>query len=374
MSLRTPLYDAHVVAGAKLVDFAGWEMPIHYGSQMHEHQSVRSDAGVFDVSHMTVVDVRGSEAQDFLRYLLANDVAKLTANPIEAGKALYSCMLNQQGGVIDDLIVYYCAPDWYRVVVNAGTREKDLAWLQTQIAPFAAELTERTDLAMLAIQGPHAIRKTLPLLPTHLQDAAASVDRFQAVFDAEHFIARTGYTGEDGFEWILPAAQVEKVWQQLLQAQIAPIGLGARDTLRLEAGMCLYGNDLDETVSPLESGLAWTVALDASRDFIGRAALEKQRAAGLQRRLVGLVLETKGVLRAHQTVSAIINGVNVKGEITSGTFSPTLQQAIALARIVSTETLAPIEIGTIFEVNIRDKLYPARVVKYPFVRDGKSLI
>jgi aminomethyltransferase len=358
---RTALYQQHLDAGAKMVDFAGWEMPIHYGSQLEEHHLVRREAGMFDVSHMTVVDLRGAGAGDFLRYLLANDVGRLR----ESGKALYSCMLNEQGGVIDDLIVYFISEGSYRVVVNAATRDKDLAWMNRQIAAFDAELTERDDLAMLAVQGPLARDKVLGLLDTDVRAAAEALAPFYAVPGDEMFIARTGYTGEDGFEIILPNAQAPVLWQRLLEAGVHPAGLGARDTLRLEAGMNLYGQDMDETVTPLESGLGWTVAWEpAERGFIGREVLERQRAEGPTRKLVGLVLEGRGVLRAHQKV--VVEGVG-EGETTSGSFSPTLGVAIAFARV-------PSATGEACQVDIRGRLHSARVVRPPFVRHGKSRI
>jgi aminomethyltransferase len=361
MANRTPLYDEHLAAGGKIVDFAGWEMPISYGSQLEEHRQVRSDAGMFDVSHMVVVDLGGDRVRDYLRHLLANDVARLK----EPGKALYTCMLNESGGVIDDLIVYYLQEDFFRMVVNAATREKDLAWLEQQAAAFSVQVTERRELAMIAVQGPNARDKVLALLAADVREAAAGLAPFFGVLAGDWFIARTGYTGEDGFEVILPADEASGFWQQLLDAGVKPIGLGARDTLRLEAGMNLYGSDMDESTSPLESGLGWTVAWDPpERDFIGRAALEQQRSEGVRRKLVGLLLEGKGVLRNHQRV--VTNDAG-EGEITSGSFSPTLQRAIAFARV-------PQGTGETCWVDIRGKLMTARVVKPPFVRNGKTLI
>lgn len=360
MGLKTPLYDTHVAAGARLVDFGGWDMPVHYGSQMEEHHAVRRDAGMFDVSHMLIADVAGAGAREFLRYLLANDVAKLK----DSGKALYSCMLNEQGGVVDDLIVYFIDESWFRVVVNAGTRDKDIAWLKRYADKFQVDIRPRTDLAMIAVQGPNARAKAAALIG----DRAGEALQLKAFFGRElapYFIARTGYTGEDGWEIMLPVADAPKFWSDLKAAGVAQCGLGARDTLRLEAGMNLYGNDMDENLSPLESGLTWTVSFDPpERDFVGRAALDAQRAAGVKRKLVGLVLEERGVLRSHQRVVA--SGVG-EGELTSGTFSPTLEKSIGFARV-------PVAAGERVEVDIRGKLLPARVVKYPFVRNGKSLI
>ncbi|WP_020558852.1 glycine cleavage system aminomethyltransferase GcvT [Thiofilum flexile] len=357
---RTPFYIKHLEAGAKMVDFAGWEMPIHYGSQLQEHHDVRTDAGMFDVSHMTILDLEGADAKPFLLKLLANNVDKLK----ESGKALYSCMLNEQGGVIDDLIVYYLTDTKYRIVVNAATREKDIAWMNEQLKPFNATLTFRSDLAMIAVQGPNARDKVLGMMPAHEVAIAEPLKHFYGAFINDWFIARTGYTGEDGFEMMFPATQAPKVWDALLAAGIKPIGLGARDTLRLEAGMNLYGLDMDETTSPLTSGLGWTIGWQpAERDFIGRKALEAEKAAGVQQRFVGLVLTGKGVLRSHMKVVCSQG----EGETTSGTFSPTLKESIAFARI-------PAGTETECQVDIRGKLQSARIVKPNFVRFGKSVL
>jgi aminomethyltransferase len=361
MGNTTPLHDEHLAAGGKLVDFAGWEMPIHYGSQIEEHHAVRKRAGMFDVSHMTVVDLRGARVRDYLRRVLANDVARLGGG----GKALYSCMLTANGGVIDDLIVYHPDDVDYRMVVNAATREKDIAWLVEQASPFEVTVQERPELAMIAIQGPAARECVLGVLDAQVAPIAAALRPFFAAFAGDWFIARTGYTGEDGFEVILPGEAATGFWRKLRAEGVRPAGLGARDTLRLEAGLNLYGADMDETVTPLESGLAWTVAWDPlERDFIGRAALEKQCREGVPRQLVGLVLEGRGVLRNHQKV---FTGDGGAGEVTSGSFSPTLQRSIALARI-------PHDTGGGCQVEIRGKLLPARVVKPPFVRNGKVRI
>jgi aminomethyltransferase len=349
-----------VALGAKMVDFAGWEMPIHYGSQIEEHHAVRRDAGMFDVSHMSIVDMQGARVRDFLRYLLANDVARLR----ETGKAIYSCLLTERGGVLDDLIVYYMGDTWYRIVVNAATRATDLAWFRRHGDSFGVEIEERDDLAMIAVQGPNARAKVHAVLGKR-GEAAKTLARFAAL-DAgnEMFIARTGYTGEDGYEIMLPADEVEDLWHRLHGTSVAPCGLGARDTLRLEAGMALYGQDMDEDTSPLEAGLDWTVAFEpADRDFVGRAALEAQRAAGVARKLVGLVLEDKGVLRAHQRV--VIDGA--EGETTSGSFSPTLNRAIAFARV-------PADADGRCQVDVRGKLLSARIIKPPFVRNGQAVV
>lgn len=358
MGKQTPLYQQHLDANGKIVDFGGWDMPIHYGSQLQEHNVVREDAGMFDVSHMTIVDITGPEALAYLQKILANDVSKLGFT----GKALYTGMLNEEGGVIDDLIVYKM-DGWYRTVVNCGTREKDLAWMNKQIAAFDATLTERPELAMVAVQGPNAIEKVKQVRPQDA-DVIGELKVFQGLPVNEWFYARTGYTGEDGLEIIVPEAEVVEFWQALVAAGVAPTGLGARDTLRLEAGMNLYGNDMDDSISPLEAGMGWTIAWEpADRDFIGRKALEAQKAAGIPTKLVGIVLETRGVMRSHQKV--VVEGIG-EGEVTSGTFSPTLQHSIAMARV-------PYDTGSECNIEMRGKLIPARVVKMPFVRNGKKV-
>src|SRR6202051_4989440 len=321
MGLRTPLYDTHILQGAKIVDFGGWDMPLHYGSQIEEHHAVRRDAGMFDVSHMGVVDLSGDRVRDFLRRLLANDVGRLTI----PGKALYSCMLLPGGGVIDDLIVYFISDTRFRVVVNAGTRDKDLAWISRHAADFAVTVALQRDLAMIAIQGPNAREKTLPLLAGGQRGSARELPPFCAAAFDSWFVARTGYTGEDGFEVMLPADEAAKTWNALRAQGIQPAGLGARDTLRLEAGMNLYGHDLDDAHHPLDSGLAWTVAFEpGARDFIGRQALQNLRGPPSDQ-LVGLMLEERGVLRRDQEVVASAGKAGGAG--TSGTFLPTLTRS-----------------------------------------------
>lgn len=362
MLKETPIIKAHQEMGAKLVDFGGWNMPIHYGSQIDEHHQVRQDAGMFDVCHMTIVDLRGCEVIDYLAKLMANDVAKIADKP---GKALYSCMLNNDGGVIDDLIIYFMEPAWVRVIVNSSTREKDLAWMRTQIGNMAVDLNERDDLAMIAVQGPNARELAGKALGDEIA-GAYDLKPFNALLihageSNERFVARTGYTGEDGYEIVCPNTQAEQMWRQLADAGVKPCGLGARDTLRLEAGMNLYGNDMDETQSPLESGLSWTVDFsNEKRRFNGRSSLEKQKEQGLKYKFVGLILEGKGVLRAHQE---IVGG----GELTSGTFSPTMQKAIGFARV-------PAGVSETCQVAIRNKQVDAKIVKLPFVRNGKILV
>ena len=354
---QTPLYQAHVDCGARMVDFAGWEMPINYGSQIDEHHAVRRNAGMFDVSHMCPVEVRGPQAGDYLKHLLANDISRLTAR----GKALYSCMLRDDGGIIDDLICYYLADDHYRVVVNAGTRDKDLEWMTSRCADFDVGVSAMQDYAMLAVQGPQARNRVLGLLAEDVREDAQSLEPFNAAQCGDLFIARTGYTGEDGFEIIVPASDARPLWNSLVAAEVQPCGLGARDSLRLEAGMNLYGQDMDESVTPLESGLGWTVAMDDDRRFIGREALETQKTGGVGRRFTGLVLVSRGVLRHGQAVK-LDSG---EGVITSGGFSPTLERAIALARL-------PAGKEERCEVEIRGKYLEARITRPPFVRFGKA--
>ncbi|WP_398308706.1 glycine cleavage system aminomethyltransferase GcvT [Zoogloea sp.] len=360
MTQQTPLHATHVAAGARMVDFAGWDMPVNYGSQIEEHHAVRRDAGMFDVSHMLALDLEGADAKAFLRGLIANDVAKL----VEPGKALYACMLNEQGGVIDDLIVYFLSDTAYRIVVNAGTADKDVAWMQQRLAATgaAATLSVRRDLAMIAVQGPNARAKTWAAIPG-AEAASTALKVFQAATFGDIFIARTGYTGEDGFELTLPVSKAASTWAALAAAGVKPCGLGARDTLRLEAGMALYGNDMDETVSPLDAGLAWTVDFkDENRDFVGKAALV---ANGARQQALGLILEDKGILRSHQKVFT----AQGEGETSSGSFSPTLEKSIALARLP-----LGVAAGDAVEVDIRGKRLKARVVKAPFVRNGKALV
>jgi len=362
MLKKTVLNAAHRAMNARMVDFGGWEMPVNYGSQIEEHHAVRKDCGMFDVSHMCPVDVVGPDCRPFLSRLVANDVAKLTV----PGKALYSAMLNEAGGVIDDLIIYFLTDTRFRIVVNAGTADKDLAWMRTKVAEWNLDvtITPRRDgdnaLAIVAVQGPNARARVWQVLP----QAKAATEGLKGFFAAEvdqYFIASTGYTGEDGFEIMMPATEAEAIWQKLKNVGVAPCGLGARDTLRLEAGMNLYGQDMDETVSPLDAGLAWTVSLNTDRDFVGKSALT---AEGQQKAFLGLVLLDKGVLRGHQQV--ITKQGN--GEITSGSFSPTLQQSIALARLP-----LGVAIGDEVEVDIRGKLLKAKVTKPVFARNGKAV-
>ena len=362
MASKTVLFNKHLESNAKMVDFHGWEMPINYGSQIEEHHAVRQDAGMFDVSHMTVVDVTGTDACAFLRKLLANDVAKLTV----PGKALYGGMLDENAGIIDDLITYYLTDTHYRVVVNSATREKDLAWINKQAAAFDVTITERPELAMIAVQGPNAKAKAAKVFNAEQNAAIEGMKPFFGVQSGSLFIATTGYTGEAGYEIIVPETEAEALWQALLDVEVRPCGLGARDTLRLEAGMNLYGLDMDESINPLAANMGWTVAWEPSdRDFIGRAALTQLKAAGTDK-LVGLVMEEKGVLRHDMPVFFTDeNGVEHQGAITSGTFSPTLGYSIAMARV-------PSGIGATAEVEMRKKRVTVNVIAPSFVRNGKK--
>ncbi|MCP5424570.1 MAG: glycine cleavage system aminomethyltransferase GcvT [Gammaproteobacteria bacterium] len=360
MAKRTPLFDLHISGEAKMLDFCGWEMPLHYGSQLHEHAQVRQGAGVFDVSHMTLLEVKGLEARAFLRYVLANDVARL-----QPGQSLYSCILSKTGGILDGVVVYDRGEAGYIVVANAGTHDKTIAWLNQQIRGFEADLRERLDVAILAVQGPQAVALLGEALGSDTGQQVQALRPFQFLDEQDRIISRTGYTGEDGIEIILPATAVTASWERLLNAGIQPCGLGARDSLRLEAGLNLYGNEMDESTSPLVCGLGWSVAWEPTdRKFIGRSALEKQRQDKVKTVQIGLVLEERGMLRARQRVVAPSGATGI---VTSGTFSPTLGRAIGLARV-------PADIGAYCQVDVRSRYCPALVVKPPFVRHGHCLI
>ncbi len=357
LSKRTPLYDKHVEAGGKMVDFAGWELPINYGSQINEHHFVRTDVGMFDVSHMGVLDIKGDDATAFLRFALANDVTKLKA----PGSAIYTCMLNHKGGIVDDLIVYWVTEDWYRIVLNASRREVDFNWLQDLAQAYAVTLTLRPELCIIAVQGPNAVEKVSQVLGDAWAQTLDNLKPFRLALRDDMQVARTGYTGEDGVEIILPETQAPALWQQLVDNGVKPCGLGARDTLRLEAGLNLYGNDMDETIIPAEANLTWTIALkDDTRDFVGKAAIKAQKPS---RKLVGMVMDMRGVLRHHQAVLA--EGAEV-GTITSGGFSPTLECAIAFVRL-------PVDFSGDLYVDRRGTRIPVRMVKLPFVRNGKKM-
>lgn len=358
MSQTTVLYDEHIAASGKMVDFAGWLLPINYGSQIEEHLAVRQDAGMFDVSHMTVIDVEGTGAQEGLRKILANDIAKCK----QPGTAIYSCLLNEEGGIIDDLIVYFLEKNRYRIISNSSTRDTVSAWLTLQLMRYECTLTMHDDLALIAVQGPKAIERLEQVFSPHQYVVMRHLKPFQMVAFAGMIVARTGYTGEHGVEIMIPAERAANLWQDCLRAGIKPCGLGARDTLRLEAGLNLYGTDMNVDTSPLESNLTWTVDLsDPTRDFIGKDALAEVPAD--HPILVGLIILEKGIPRTGQ----VVWGDEPIGEITSGTFSPTLSRGIAIARIM------PKNLKSV-EVDIRGKRVTAAVVPLPFVRHNQVKI
>ncbi|MBH0086426.1 glycine cleavage system aminomethyltransferase GcvT [Psychrobacter sp. SCQQ22] len=373
---RTPLYQSHVDSDGKLVDFSGWELPIHYGSQIEEHEAVRTDAGMFDVSHMVVADIKGSDAKAWLQKLLANDVEKLKT----VGKALYSGMLNEQGGVIDDLIVYLMNEEAteYRIVSNAATRDKDMAQFHKVAESFDITITERPELAMIAVQGPNAVEKLAQAKPSWA-DTLAGLKPFVGadltdIEGTDWFVARTGYTGEDGVEVIMHGDDAPAFFEQLKANGIKPAGLGARDTLRMEAGMNLYGHDMDDSISPYECNMGWTLALKDERDFVGRTAMVSKRKQSKEdntaMKQVGLLLTTRGVLREGMTVTINQGTDNEQtGIITSGTFSPSLKNSIAIARIP-----ASVSDDDNVQVDLRGKgkFVDVRVLKLPFVRNGKQ--
>jgi aminomethyltransferase len=357
----TPLVHLHRELGARLVDFAGWNLPVQYSSLVEEHHAVRQAAGLFDVSHMGVVDLVGGDQTAFLRRVLTGDVLR-----IDPGRALYGCLCDERGGIIDDLITYRLDSDRYRLVINAATRVGDLQWLRSHAADFAVDVQERADLAMVAIQGPQARERVATIRPAWAE-TVRGLRRFAAAAVAEAFIARTGYTGEDGVEVILPAEQAIALYRDATAAGVVPCGLGARDSLRLEAGLNLYGQDMERTPTPLESNLGWTVSWhDADRDFIGREALAGQRQEGVERDLVGLVLAEKGVPRPGMAV--LTDGG--EGIVTSGGFSPTLERGIALARLPATA----IKPGGSVQVQVRRRELAAIIHHPPFVRGGRSCV
>lgn len=373
---RTPLYQSHVDSSGKMVDFSGWELPIHYGSQIDEHEAVRTDAGMFDVSHMVVVDVSGSQSKAWLQKLLANDVNKLKT----VGKALYSPMLNDNGGIIDDLIVYLSNEEEtaYRIVSNAATRDKDMAQFEKVAKDFDVKLNERLDLAMIAVQGPNAISKLIQVKPDW-QETVAGLKPFVGadLSDIEGdnwFVAKTGYTGEDGVEVIMPNDAAPEFFELLKKNGVKPAGLGARDTLRMEAGMNLYGHDMDDNVSPYECNMGWTLALKDDRDFIGREALVNNRQASKDNnkamKQVGLLMTARGVLREGMTVT-INQGTDHEqtGIITSGTFSPSLKNSIAIARVPANVTK---DDAVQIDLRGKGKFVDVRVIDLPFVRNGKQ--
>ncbi|QHG92256.1 glycine cleavage system aminomethyltransferase GcvT [Coxiella endosymbiont of Amblyomma sculptum] len=367
MLRRTPLYKEHSQRNARFVNFSGWEMPLHYGSQIGEHCQVRKKVGIFDVSHMGVIDIKGKNATPFLRFLLANDIIKLKESP---GYALYSCMLNETGGVIDDLIIYCLFPSHYRMVVNAGTQARDIVWMKEQSRPYQVSISQQSQICIIAIQGPSVFSVTRDIFGEAIHAKLMKLRSFRFVLIDELLIARTGYTGEDGLEIIVPnVLKARRIWRKAMRIGITPCGLGARNTLRLEAGLNLYGFDMDETTSPFSSNLDWSVTLDdPDRNFVGRSILEYQLNTGIKEQLVGLTMEGPGIFQNHQKVWLSSGDDFREGKITSSGFSPVLKCAIAFARISKEEF--------VFRdgyVERRGKKIPVKVVGTPFVYQGKKL-
>ena len=353
MVRHTPLSECHAAAGARMTPFAGFAMPLHYGSQLDEHHAVRRDAGMFDVSHMAIIDLAGPGALALLHRVFANDAAKAVP-----GRAVYGVLLNEAGGVIDDVIVYG-RERGYRLVANASRREVVLAWLERHAAAFGVAVREAEQMAMIAVQGPTALAKWRSA--TGLD--AAGLPPFGALERGGWLVARTGYTGEDGVEAMLPGTGAPALWQALMDAGVAPAGLAARDTLRLEAGLNLYGQDMDEATTPLEANLGWSVAWQpADREFIGRTALAAQHRDRPALRLAGVAMEAKGVLRRGYRIRTEAGD----GIVTSGIFSPTLGFSVALARL-------PRLAAGICRIDIRGRERPGRIVKPPFVRHGRRV-
>ena len=361
---RTPLYSCHAELGARLVDFAGWEMPVQYEGVIEEHRAVRTAAGMFDVSHMGEVRVKGAGAEAFLQRLTPNDVSKLVP-----GRAHYSGLLTDRGTYIDDLLIYRLAADDFLVVVNASNADRDFAWMAERAAGINqgdVEVTNESDrYALIALQGPKAIEILTPMATAGI--AAVKYYGFLQgeVAGKPAILSRTGYTGEDGVELYLAPEDAPEIWRRLLEAGVKPAGLGARDTLRLEAAMALYGHEIDETTTPFEAGLNWVVKLDKG-DFLGREALQAQRAAGVARKLVGFEVQGRGIARQGHAVLSNQGGEAV-GAVTSGTWSPTFEKALGMA-YVPVELSAP---GTPLQIDVRGKALPAKVVETPFYRRAK---
>ncbi|MDJ0598289.1 MAG: glycine cleavage system aminomethyltransferase GcvT [Crocosphaera sp.] len=355
--LRTPLYDLIVEQKAKMTAFSGWEMPVQFTGLKLEHNAVRSAVGMFDISHMGKFTLEGEGLFPMLQSLVPSDLSRLTP-----GKAQYTVLLNPDGGIIDDIIVYCQGEEKAVIIVNAATKDKDQKWILSHLGATTLNFSDLSqEKVLLAIQGPETVGKLQPFLEADLRQLSFFGHLETEVLGYPAFIARTGYTGEDGFEVMITPEGGQKLWRSLLEAKVTPCGLGARDTLRLEAAMCLYGQDIDDHTTPLEAGLKWLVHLDSKGEFIGREVLEKQATEGVKRRLVGLKMEGKGIARHGYSVAS--EG-KIVGEVTSGTLGPTVGSAIALA-YVPTELS---KIGTKVEVEIRGKFYPAKVVKKPFYK------
>ena len=356
---RTPFYAIHRNLGAKIVPFGGYEMPVQYAGIIEEHRAVRNGVGVFDVSHMGEFVVKGKNAQAFLQRITVNDVAKLSP-----GEAQYSAMCYDNAGIIDDLLVYKFANDHFMLVVNASNIDKDFRWLSDHLTPDVALVDETDAVALLAVQGPRSL-STLQKL-TQIDLSLMQYYRFTqgTIAGVEATISRTGYTGELGFEIYFPAKGAEAVWNRIFDAgkefAIAPVGLGARDTLRLEMGYCLYGNDIDQTTSTLEAGLGWITKMGKG-DFIGRPVLEKMKAEGLKRKLVGIQIDEKAVPRHGYT---ILSDGTVIGTVTSGTFSPSLERGIALGYVAP----AYVAIGSSVSVDVRGRAVHGTITTLPFFK------
>lgn len=368
--LRTPLHDLCLQQQARMTPFSGWEMPVQFSGIRQEHEAVRTAAGAFDISHMGKFILTGPDVIAQLQHLVPSDLARLTP-----GKAQYTVLLNEKGGIIDDLIVYHQgAPEGdsadheqITLIVNAGTTDKDKRWLQQHLTDSIQFQDLSQDHALIAVQGPTATELLQQICDdTDLQSIARYGHKTGKVLGHKAFLARTGYTGEDGFEVMVPAAAAAEVWQKLMDLGVEPCGLGARDTLRLEASMALYGQDINDSITPIEAGLSWLVHLDKSEDFIGRSILEQQKADGPARKLVGLTLEGRNIARHDYP---ILDGDDAAGVITSGTLSPTLGYPVALGYV----SPALAKVGQTVNVGIRKKVFPATVVKRPFYKTaGKT--
>jgi aminomethyltransferase len=360
--LQTPLYELSLAQKARFTPFSGWEMPVQYAGLKQEHYAVRNAVGMFDISHMGKFALVGQNLIEQLQYLVPSNLASL-----QSGQAQYTVLLNSQAGIIDDIIFYYqgetaTGEQQGFAIVNAATTAKDKAWLLEHFQNNSIELQDLSQQkALIAVQGSQAVSVLQSLTKEDISQMSAFTHQQIHIQGNPAFIARTGYTGEDGFEVMLEPEAGQQLWRSLLEAGVTPCGLGARDTLRLEAAMSLYGQDIDETTTPLEAGLNWLVHLDRKGDFLGRSVLEKQKAEGVERRLVGLEMTGKHIARHGYP---ILSAGKVVGEVTSGTLSPTLNKAIALAYVPKSLS----KVGQTVEVEIRGKTYPAVVVKKPFYR------
>ena len=354
---RTPLFPIHQSLGAKLVPFAGWEMPIQYRGIIEEHLAVRQSVGLFDISHMGEIEVEGRAALPFLQSLVTNDVSKLAINQVQ-----YTVMCDESGGIIDDLTVYRLEEETFLLVVNAANIETDFQWISTHAPPGVQVIDRSDETTLLAVQGRNAEETVQKLTSTDLSSLKYYWATRTTIAGVEVLISRTGYTGEDGFELYFDGAYAHQLWDAIMEAgapyQIRPIGLGARDTLRLEMRYLLYGNDMTREHTPLQAGLSWVVKLNKG-DFIGRGALRKEKEEGVPRKLVGFILQERGIARPHYPIW--IEGKEV-GVVTSGTFSPSLQKSIGLGYVPT----AYAKLGTRLDIDIRGKKCQAEVVKTPF--------